>query len=49
MEDTRRIQIEHESKIWIQPYQHEHQRGEAHDDPHQSRDCKKSKAAFEFI
>ena len=49
MEDARRIQIEHEAKIRIQPHQHEHQRGEAHDDSHQPRDRKKTEASFEFV
>ena len=49
MENTRRIQIEHEAKIRIQPHQHEHQRGEAYDDPHQSRDCNKTEVSFEFV
>jgi hypothetical protein len=43
------IELEHRSEPREQPGQGEHERSEAYDDAHESRDSKKTEAAFEFI
>ncbi len=47
--NTRGIEIERGTETRIQPHQREDQRGEADHDADQSRNAKKTKAAFEFI
>ena len=49
MEDTRRIEIERETEIRIQPNQQINQRGEADHDSDSPGMREKTKTAFEFI
>src|ERR1051326_3673620 len=44
-----RIEVKRKTKIRVEPHQRPYQRGEADHNADQSRDTKKTKAAFEFI